>query len=311
MRYNLILFCLLIICIPKPGWAQSSENAANHPCLKCHSQPTYSFYNEITDKQEKRLMNPYYILDTIAMASGVHHNFDCTDCHSYEYTNWPHDAKLKLEPMLTCLDCHGGDESFASYQFERIDEEVKKSVHYQVYGDNFTCSKCHDQHTYRPMARRSDNVLEIVDYSNKMCLSCHNDMKKYETVANHANPQLVKVHSWLPNQELHFSHVRCIECHTNVTDSLMVSHDILPKEKAVRNCVECHTSNSRLKASLYKYQNLQARAGNGKLNTVLSNESYIIGTHQSPFLKLLSIIIFMAAFAGIVIHLIFRIIIKK
>ena len=91
----------------------------------------------------------------------------------------------------------------------------------------------------------------------------------------------------------------------------MVSHDILPKEKAVRNCVECHTSNSRLKASLYKYQNLQARAGNGKLNTVLSNESYIIGTHQSPFLKLLSIIIFLAAFAGIVIHLIFRIIIKK
>jgi hypothetical protein len=121
----------------------------------------------------------------------------------------------------------------------------------------------------------------------------------------------VKVHSWLPNQELHFSHVRCIECHTEVNDSLMVSHDILPKEKALRNCVECHTTNSRLKASLYKYQNLQARAGNGKLNTVLSNESYIIGAHQSPFLKLLSIIIFLATLAGVITHIVFRITNKK
>jgi len=310
MKLYLILICLLILSIPKFSVAQNI-NAADHPCLKCHSQQTYSYFNEYTDKQEKRLMNPYYILDTIAMSTGVHNVFDCTDCHSYEYTNWPHDANLKLEPMMTCLDCHGGDESFASYQFEKIDEEVKKSIHYQVYGDNFTCSKCHSQHTYRPVARRSDNVLDIVDYSNKMCLSCHNDMKRYELVASHENPKLVEVHSWLPNQELHFSHVRCIECHTEVVDSLNVSHNIMSKDKALKNCVECHTSDSRLKASLYKYQNLQARTESGKVNTVLANESYVIGTHQVPFLKWLSILIFIATLAGIVTHLVFRIIIKK
>lgn len=255
-------------------------------------------------------MNPYFVMDTIAMRTGVHHNFDCTDCHSYEYTTYPHKATLKLEPMATCLDCHGGDESFASYHFERVDEEFKKSVHYKVYGDIFTCSKCHDQHTYSPHARNSDNVLEIVDYSNKMCLSCHNDMKRYELVAGHENPKLVQVHDWLPNQELHFAHVRCIECHTEVTDSLMVSHDILPKTKAVRKCVECHSSNSKLKASLYKYENLQKRSENGMIGTIIANESYVIGTNEVPFLKVLSIIIFLLTLAGIITHAIFRILKK-
>ena len=310
MKFRLLLTFVFVWVVFWNLDAQSYQDAKHHKCLKCHSSQTYSYHNDLMDREEKRLMNPYYILDTIALVNGVHKNFDCTDCHSYEYETYPHAANLKLEPMMTCLDCHGGDETFASYQFERIAEEVKKSIHYQVYGETFTCSKCHSQHTYAATARNSGNLLEIVDYSNKMCLSCHNDMKKYELVANHENPKLVEIHSWLPNQELHFSHVRCIECHTEVTDSLMVSHNILSKDKAVRNCVECHTANSRLKASLYKYQNLQKRSDNATVNTVLANESYIIGTHQVPFLKWLSILIFFAAMLGIIIHGIFRIIKK-
>lgn len=310
MKFKFIIFCLFIIYIPQLSVGQY-ENAANHSCLKCHSQSMFSYYNEYTERQDKRLMNPYYILDTIALVSGVHNFFDCIDCHSYDYTTYPHDANLKLEPMLTCLDCHGGDESFASYQFERIDEEVKKSTHYQKYNESFTCNKCHDLHTYRPIARTSNSVREIVEYSNTMCLTCHNDMKQYQLMADRENPQLVEVHNWLPNQDLHFNNVRCIECHTEVEDSLMVSHNIMKKENAVRNCVECHTKDSRLKASLYKYENLKARSEDGNVNTVLANESYVIGTQQSPLLKLLSIIIFFATLAGIATHLIFRIINKK
>ena len=254
-----------------------------------------------------RLMNPYYILDTIAISEGVHKGLDCTDCHSTEYPTYPHQANLKLEPLSTCLDCHGGDESFATYKFEQIAEEVQKSVHAQVYGDNFTCTKCHNPHTYSPHARKITNVMHIVEYSNDLCMSCHNDMKKYKMVSGHENPKLVEVHDWLPNQELHFKHVRCIECHTEVVDSLMVSHNILKKELAVKKCVECHSANSRLKASLYKYENLQTRAEKGGVDVILANSSYIIGTHQSPFLKLLSIIIFVTALVGIIIHSIFRI----
>lgn len=287
--------------------AQSYQDPKQHVCLKCHSNQTYTFHNDVTNAEVKRLMNPYYILDTVAISSGVHKSFDCTDCHSAEYEVYPHQANLKLEPLSSCLDCHGGDESYAKYKFEEIQAEVEKSVHHKVYGESFSCSKCHNQHTYAATARNSDNLLEIVDYSNKMCLSCHNDMKKYKLVSGHDNPKLVEVHDWLPNQALHFKHVRCIECHTEVVDSLMVSHNIVGKDQAVKKCVECHSADSRLKASLYKYENLQKRSENGGLSNVLSNSSYVIGTHQSPFLKLLSIIIFLATLGGVIIHSIFRI----
>ena len=210
------------------------DDAKNHACLKCHSSQIIKFQNEVTAKEQKKLMNPYYIIDTLGLKAGVHKSFDCTDCHSYDYSVYPHDGKLKLSPMSTCLDCHGGDPTFASYQFEKINEEFQKSVHFKVSGEDFTCGKCHNQHTYRPTARNSGNVLEIVEYSNSLCLSCHNNMSKYELIAGHENPKLVQVHSWLPNQELHFKHVRCIECHTEVVDSLNVSHNIMTKDKAHR-----------------------------------------------------------------------------
>ncbi|MCY1723387.1 cytochrome c3 family protein [Prolixibacteraceae bacterium Z1-6] len=290
--------------------AQYYNDAQNHACLKCHSNQSYKFHNSLLETEEKKLMNPYYIIDTTALKLGVHNQFDCTDCHSYDYTTYPHNAELKLEPLGTCLDCHGGDESFARYQFEVIDEEFRKSVHYQLYEDNFTCAKCHSQHTYASTTRISDDVLKIVEYSNNMCLSCHNDMKRYEMVSGHENPKIVQIHEWLPNQELHFEHVRCIECHTQVTDSLLVSHNIVGKEQAVRNCVECHTANSRLKASLYKYQNLQQRSENGMLSTVISNDSYVIGANQVPLLNWLSKLIFILTLAGIIIHTVFRILKK-
>ncbi len=310
MNYRLIILISLLFCTSLHSNAQYYQDPQHHTCLKCHSNQSYSFHNDVTDKEVKRLMNPYYILDTVAISAGVHKSFDCTDCHSSEYQTYPHQATLKLEPLSTCLDCHGGDESYAKYKFEEIQAEVEKSVHHKVYGENFSCSKCHNQHTYAATARNSDNVLEIVDYSNKMCLSCHNDMKKYKLISGHDNPKLVEVHDWLPNQALHFQHVRCIECHTEVVDSLMVSHNILSKDHAVKKCVECHSADSRLKASLYKYENLQKRSENGGLGSVLTNSSYVIGTHQSPFLKLLSILIFLATLAGIIIHSIFRILKK-
>ena len=282
------------------------DDAKNHVCLKCHSTQIISFQNEVIGKEQKKLMNPHYIIDTLGLKTGVHQNFDCTDCHSYEYAAYPHNGNLKLEPMNSCLDCHGGDPTYDTYQFDRINEEFQKSIHFKVSGENFSCGKCHDQHTYKPTARNSENVLEIVEYSNSLCLSCHNDMNKYSMIAGKEKPEIVTVHDWLPNQQLHFKHVRCIECHTDVVDSLMVSHNIMSKDMAVRNCNECHSRDSRLKASLYKYANLQSRTDNSSIKAILSNESYVIGSQQFPALRKLSFIIFFLTIAGILIHLVFR-----
>ncbi len=286
---------------------QEENLEKNMACLKCHENQTYSFYNEWTEFQEKRLMNPFYILNGQHFASSVHGSFKCTDCHSPDYEAYPHDAELKLEPLNTCLDCHGGDETYATYKFDQIGEEFEKSVHFSISGESFTCSKCHNQHYYMVTARKSTTVKEIVAYNNQMCLSCHEDGSKYQLLSEHASPQLSVVHDWLPNQELHFDHVRCIECHTEATDSFLVSHNVLPKGQAVKKCVQCHSSNTMLKASLYKYENIQAREDGG-LSTIIANQSYIIGANQVPFLKTLSIIIFLCVVGGIAFHIVLRII---
>jgi hypothetical protein len=44
----------------------------------------------------------------------------------------------------------------------------------------------------------------------------------------------MKTHEWLPNQQLHFGSVRCIECHAVIQKDILVAHQIKPKEKAVK-----------------------------------------------------------------------------
>lgn len=296
-----------------PQESQAQEKALtpeNDLCLKCHTHQTFTFQNTLTKHEDKRMMNPLYILDKDHFIKGVHAKFKCTDCHSADYTTYPHNAELKLEPLSTCLDCHGGDKKYAVYQFEKIDEEFQKSVHFQKSGESFTCSKCHNQHYYQAKSRNSSVVGDIVSFSNEMCMSCHSNNVKFQLISDTLKPALSQIHSWLPNQALHFKHVRCIECHTRVVDSLSVSHNILPKGKALNNCVECHSKNSMLKASLYKYKNLQNRSENGKLVTILSNKSYVIGAYQNIVLNYISILIFLMALAGICIHVIIRIVKK-
>ncbi len=293
----------------------------NQTCLKCHTSQTFSLFNEWTEREEKRLMNPLYILDTVQLAMGVHGAFNCIDCHSMDYETYPHAAELKLEPLMTCIDCHGGDETYASWKFDEIEEEFHKSVHYEIYEDQFSCSKCHSQHYYKPTARLSTSLREIVETDNNMCLSCHDNMARYQLVSDTANLQVVQIHNWLPNQALHFRRVRCIECHTEVQDSLLVSHNILRKEHATRNCVECHSGNSMLQVSLYKYQNLKTRkdAREQSKNTFLrlltlsgsdeefTTEYYVIGASRVPYFNTIYAIIFFAVIGGIIIHATLRV----
>ena len=307
IRKLVIIFILGFVCLQVQSQTIASEN---RQCLKCHTSQTFTIYNEWTELNEKRLMNPFYILDTVQLKTGVHHTFKCIDCHSYEYETYPHNGELKLEPLMTCIDCHGGDDTYASFQFDRIEEEFQKSIHYEISEDRFTCSKCHNQHYYKATARSSNSNKEIVEYSNNMCLSCHNSMIEYQLMSENTNPQLVQVHEWLPNQELHFEHVRCIECHTVVEDSLMVSHNIHGKTLATKNCIECHSTNSLLQSSLYKYQNISSRSGEGAIKNILSNQHYVIGTYQTQSLQYMFLIILIGTIAGMVVHTIFRIIKK-
>src|SRR5659263_280534 len=303
------LFLLMLLFLGFPQKSQAQEKSlvpGNNLCLKCHTHQTITFHNTLTNAEDRRMMNPLYILDKNHLESSVHAKFKCTDCHSSAYGTYPHNAELKLEPLGTCLDCHGGDEKYAAYQFEKIDEEFRKSVHFQKSGESFTCSKCHNQHYYQAKSRKSPIVGDIVSFSNDMCMSCHSNNTKFQLISDTLKPALSHIHEWLPNQELHFKHVRCIECHTEVVDSLMVSHNIMSKDKAHRKCAECHNTDSRLKASLYKYTNLQNRTDSTSVKSILSNPSYVIGSQQFPLLRKLSFFIFFLAMAAMLTHFVFR-----
>ena len=92
----------------------------NESCLRCHGELKYT----IEDPQLERTMTEHMcserIIDRDAFYSGVHKAFACSDCHNYGFEEFPHSLEARFEEMLMCMDCHGYDESFAQYHFERI-----------------------------------------------------------------------------------------------------------------------------------------------------------------------------------------------
>ena len=238
--------------------------------------------------------------------SSNHRSFSCTDCHSEEYAKFPHSGELRMEQKYNCIDCHGGDEKYAKYHFEEIEAEYQKSTHFKMEDDGFSCWKCHNPHTYKISVRNSTNLKETIAYDNAICLNCHSDFSRFQLLTDKAEINLIQKHDWLPNQQLHIANVRCIECHTQINNNVPVSHMIKPKGEAVKLCNECHSQNSILMASLYKFESKEQRR-DGFFNGIILNVSYVIGANRNEYLNLLSIIIFAGVLAVIIVHLIFRI----
>jgi hypothetical protein len=278
----------------------------NEKCFKCHGQSKYEYTNETLGRQVKQLMYSEIIIKREAFYNSNHKNFSCTDCHSAEYAKFPHAGELRMEQKLMCIDCHGGDEKFAQYHFEEIDAEYKKSTHFKMDNEGFSCWKCHDPHKYKISVRNRENLKETIAYDNSICLHCHSNFDNFQLLTDKEEINIIQKHEWLPNQASHFKNVRCIECHTKINDSINVSHLILPKEQAVRLCNECHSQNSILMASLYKFES-KAQRRDGFFNGIILNESYVIGANRNKYLNILSLILFVSVIGVIGIHIVFRI----
>jgi hypothetical protein len=280
--------------------------ADNERCLKCHGQGKYEYTNETLGKQIKALMCSERIVKREEYYRSNHKSFSCTDCHSDQYTKFPHPGELRMEQKYNCLDCHGGDEKFAQYHFEAIDSGYIKSTHYKLEQDGFSCWKCHNPHTYKINIRNSENIKETILYDNTICLNCHSNFDRFQLLTNRKEINILKTHDWLPDQAVHFQNVRCIECHTTINNNILVSHLIRPKAEAVRRCNECHSQNSILMATLYKFKSKEQRRS-GFFNGIILNESYVIGANRNEYLNFLSLIILVGVFGIIGIHLFFRI----
>ncbi len=277
----------------------------NENCLKCHGQSIYEYTNETTGQTLKAQMFTERVIHRDEFYLSNHKSFKCTDCHSTEYEAFPHKSELRMEPIYNCLDCHGGDPAYSHYSFEAIDTGYQKSVHYKLEEIGFSCWDCHDPHEYRISVRNFDNLHETILYDNNICLSCHSDYQRFQLLSDRDEINIVDKHDWLPNQVSHFRSVRCIECHTTINNDVLISHEIQTKDKAVRRCNECHSKNSLLMASLYKFES-KAQRKDGFFNGVILNESYVIGANRNEYLNNLSLIIFFVVIGIIGIHLIFR-----
>lgn len=90
----------------------------------------------------------------------------------------------------------------------------------------------------------------------------------------------------------------------------MVAHRIQTKDKAVKKCVDCHSKNSMLMASLYKFKAQENRKSYGFLNAAMLGDTYIIGANRNTYLNALSVTVFSLVMLLIFIHIVFRILTK-
>ncbi|MEX0982116.1 MAG: cytochrome c3 family protein [Bacteroidales bacterium] len=283
----------------------------NETCLECHAETKYVLVDEFFGREIVQSMCPDKIIDREDYYSMVHNSFACLDCHAYEYEEFPHPLEARLEDPYQCIDCHGYDENYAHFRFEDIEMEYMESVHV-LQADNFSCWKCHDPHTYKLTVRDDgSNIKQAIAYNNDICLSCHSDFSRFELLTDREEINILETHDWLPNQAAHFSSVRCIECHTSLSDSTLVAHHVQPMDLAVKNCAECHSKNSILMASLYRHEAKESRRKYGFINGVILNEAYVIGANRNEVLSFAGILLFFMVLGGISVHIIARIIYKR
>jgi hypothetical protein len=320
-----LIIIISLLSIPAPGFSGhlfkfrspgvSTQDTAryispfaedNERCLKCHGQEKYEYTNETLGRQVRALMCSERIVNRDLFYQSNHKSFSCTDCHSEGYLIFPHSGELRMEQKYNCLDCHVGDEKYAQYHFEAIDSEYVQSTHYKLEEDGFSCWNCHNPHNYRINIRNTENLKETISYDNSICLECHSNYNHFMLLTDREEINILSTHEWLPNQAVHFQNVRCIECHTKINNNILVSHLIKPKEDAVRRCNECHSQNSILMATLYKFQSKEQRR-TGFFNGIILNQSYVIGANRNEFLNIINLAVFGLVMLVIAVHVIFRI----
>ena len=317
-RLLLLSFLVLAICFivdaqeepdsvaMESEWVSDNYDE-NEKCFKCHGQTKYSLYDSLNDREVCKNICELHVIDREEYYISNHKIFSCLDCHDDGFLDFPHPLELRTEEYFTCFDCHGFDENYARYHFEEIEEEYAQSIHAELKEEGFSCWKCHNPHTYRISIRNTTNLYETIAYDNNICLDCHSNFDRFQLLTERGKINIIERHEWLPNQALHFGKVRCIECHTRVSDSILVPHLLLPKEQAVRLCVECHSRDSRLLTTLYKFEVKEQRIRTGFWNLAVLQGSYLIGATRNYYLNVVSFAIFFLTILGILAHIFFRI----
>ena len=283
----------------------------NERCFKCHDQAIDSLKQEVIDKKDTLNLEELQIITREEFYQSNHRSMACIGCHTNEDPESKDPASEPTADSRTCTDCHLYIKEHQFYQFTAIEEEYLQSIHHQRKTDEFSCWKCHNPHADRIHIRNAENLPEAIAYDNSICLSCHKNANPFLAPEAIETGETDTIHQWLPEKEKHMGNVRCIDCHTRENENILVAHLVLPKEKSVRKCSECHFSNSLLLTTLYKNRTIGSKSKNGLFNAMVIEDAYIIGGNRSEILNVISLVIFGLAFAGIILHITPRILKKR
>ncbi|MBL8487751.1 MAG: hypothetical protein JNK22_11730 [Rhodocyclaceae bacterium] len=290
-----------------PAVAEKNRKA-NEACFACHTEAGLKNPPR-TDMDMKKLAET--LRDPKVFAGSNHGTMDCRQCHGQGYNDYPHSEGSKNE-ISPCSECH-------ATRVARLEPQYDKSVHARLEGvkAKFTCATCHDPHVNLGATLLKD-PLKIAVQDNQACLECHDSDRVFAKYApddekkpgiKKARPDIDTIHDWLPNTKLHWKAVRCVECHTpEVKANRPLSHEILDKEKAEKNCLSCHSANSSLRTRLYRHLVKEEVAQFGFTNSVILSSSYVIGATRNPTLDTIVIALVGLTLAGVLLHGAIRII---
>lgn len=270
---------------PPPGTIEA--------CLHCHGK------HDVTRKDASSRKASVYV-DQNGLARSEHRGMVCLDCHSKAFNEDPHPADAK---RASCTDCHSANErdkdALDAVHFADVVNGFEKSVH-ATKVQKFRCIHCHDAHTFQLETTR-DRIMQ----HNRVCLRCHASEEQFQKLVGKPTRNLDRAHAWLPNRDLHWEHVRCLDCHTGY-DAPVGSHLILPKEHAVRKCVACHSETPTQLLRLYSRMRKKELRENGFLNATIMNESYVIGATRNGMLDAVALLTMGGAAGGIAAHGVLR-----
>lgn len=291
---------VLLFMIFSAGPTQAVENKA---CFKCHNMATLAV------RSERGLQN--FHVSKKRFEHSEHGSLNCTSCHSGPFTVYPHRGE---QQSTNCVECHSEHPGYLKgdrlEQRKQIlagmlekEKEFKKSIHHKNLSDDFTCGSCHNLHTFEAPSETAD-LKSRIQYSKDLCLQCHADEGRINALktADYSYRPLDAIHAWLPSQKHHFDNLRCVDCHSSYQNKDDQSHLIVKKEKAVRSCTECHSTQSILTAKLYQMRAKDERRRYGLVNQIIWNDSYIIGATRNIYLDIASGIFFGLGLSGIAVH---------
>lgn len=317
---SLAAIAALVLLLPSPALAADDEpldpaaleeiRKANAACFECHSpagiaKPPREGMDVSSLRDDTVAPEPFH--------ASNHGEQKCVECHGGEddagepniwYDLYPHDPRGK-EAVAECADCHAA-------KVKRINPMFNASVHAESaeLKDKFTCATCHDPHVHAVAEKLVDPHL-VVAMDNQVCLDCHDSDRKFAEFAPRdehtglrgVRPKIDEIHDWLPNTRLHWSAVRCIDCHTPPTpEGKLLSHEIVDAEKAEKNCVTCHSRDTSLNLRLYRHLAEEEQDRLGFTNSVVLRTSYVIGATRHPLLELLVWLALAGAVVGVLGH---------